>query len=203
MRRFLLTASACVALVITASLHAAGDAEKGAGKVQVCAACHGADGNSTNPEWPKLAGQHASYTAKQLRDFKAGTERSNPQMTGMVANLTPEDMDDIAAFYATQTPTGGFVSEAQLELGQRIYRGGIKDRKVPACIACHGPKGDGNPPGVMPVVSGQWAKYTAIQLMAFRAGTRANDPDAMMRDAVRGLSDAEIQAVAEYMAGLH
>ena len=194
---------ALLLLTSTATVHAAGDAEKGANKVQVCAACHGADGNGTNPEWPKLAGQHASYTAKQLRDFKAGTERNNAQMSGMVANLTTQDMDDIAAFYATQTRTGGFASEELVELGRDIYRGGVKETRVPACIGCHGPDGAGNPLGAIPGVSGQWAKYTAAQLMAFRSGTRANDPNEMMRSAARGLTDKEIQAVAEYMAGLH
>lgn len=191
-----------LALSATAA-EAAGDAAKGAAKAQVCAACHGPDGNSTNPEWPKLAGQHASYLSKQLADFKAGTHRSNAMMTGMVAALTPEDMDDLAAYYAAQTSTGGYVSKELIELGRGVYRGGDKSAKVPACISCHGPKGSGNPPGVIPTISGQYAKYTAGQLMAFRAGTRSNDPNAMMRDAVRGLTDQQIQAVAEYMAGLH
>lgn len=192
-----------IAAFAAGAAHAEGDAASGEQKVQICTACHGADGNSTNPDWPKLAGQHASYIAKQLSDFKAGTARSNAQMTGMVAALTPEDMADIAAYYATQTSTGGYVSEKLLELGQSIYRGGVKDSKVPACIACHGPTGAGNPLGAIPVVSGQYAKYAAAQLMAFRSGTRSNDPSSMMRGATRGLTDQEIQAVAEYMAGLH
>lgn len=192
-----------IAAFVAGAAHAQGDAARGAQKVQVCAACHGADGNSTNPDWPKLAGQHAGYIAKQLGDFKAGTARSNAQMTGMVAALTPEDMADIGAYYAGQTSTGGYVSEQMLELGRSIYLGGVKDTKVPACYACHGPTGAGNPLGDIPVVSGQYAKYAAAQLLAFRSGTRSNDPSAMMQGAVRGLSDQEIQAVAEYMAGLH
>jgi len=182
---------------------AAGDAQAGKTKAQACAACHGADGNSANPEWPNLAGQHASYTSKQLADFKAAEERSNDVMTGMVANLTQEDMADLAAYFATLTPAGGFVSEENLALGERIYRGGNKETGVPACIACHGPNGAGDPMGGVPALSGQRATYTAKQLKAFRNGSRANDRLKTMRQASRFLSDEEILAVSEYISGLH
>jgi len=182
---------------------AAGDAQAGKAKAQACAACHGADGNSTNPQWPSLAGQHAVYISKQLGDFKAGEQRADPVMAGQVAALTPEDMANLGAYFATLTPAGGFVSEELLPLGERIYRGGNQDSGVPACIACHGPNGAGDPMAGVPALSGQRANYTAKQLTAFRNGARSNDRNGAMRDASRWLSDEEVLAVSEYVAGLH
>ena len=182
---------------------AAGDAEAGKAKAQACAACHGADGNSTNPEWPNLAGQHAVYISKQLADFKAGEQRTDPVMAGQAAPLTPEDMANLGAYFATLTSAGGFVSEERLPLGERIYRGGNQDSGVPACIACHGPNGAGDPMAGVPALSGQRANYTAKQLTAFRNGARSNDRNSAMRDASRWLSDEEVHAVSEYVAGLH
>lgn len=182
---------------------AAGDAQAGKDKAQVCAACHGADGNSPNPEWPNLAGQHARYTSKQLANFKAGEQRNNAIMAGQVATLTPEDMADLGAYFATLAPAGGFVSEERLALGERIYRGGNQETGVPACLACHGPNGAGDPMGGVPLLSGQRATYTANQLKAFRGGMRANDRLRIMREASRWLSDEEILAVSEYISGLH
>lgn len=194
------------ALLVLGGAHgvaAAGDAQAGKEKAQVCAACHGADGNSANPEWPNLAGQHAGYTSKQLADFKAGETRANPVMAQQAANLSDEDMADLGAYFATLAPAGGFVSEEQLALGERIYRGGNQETGVPACIACHGPNGAGDPMGRVPALSGQRVPYTVNQLKAFRSGMRKNDRNGMMRDASRLLSDAEIAAVSEYVAGLH
>ena len=182
---------------------AADDAQAGKAKAQACAACHGADGNSMNPQWPSLAGQHAVYISKQLKDFKAGEQRTDPVMAGQVAALTPEDMANLGAYFATLTPAGGFVSEERLPLGERIYRGGNQDSGVPACIACHGPNGAGDPMAGVPALSGQRANYTAKQLTAFRKGARSNDRNGSMRDASRRLSDEEIHAVSEYVAGLH
>ena len=182
---------------------AAGDAQAGKAKAQTCAACHGADGNSTNPDWPNLAGQHAVYISKQLGDFKAGEQRTDPVMAGIVAPLTPEDMANLGAYFATLTPAGGFVSEEHLPLGERIYRGGNQDSGVPACIACHGPNGAGDPMAGVPALSGQRANYTAKQLTAFRNGARSNDRNGIMRGASRWLSDQEVRAVSEYVAGLH
>lgn len=198
--------SAILALVALAGAHSmavAADPQAGKEKAQVCAACHGANGHSVNPEWPNLAGQHASYTTKQLVDLKAGETRSNPVMAQQVQNLSEEDMANLGAYFASLTPAGGFVSEERLALGQRLYRGGNQDTGVPACIACHGPSGEGDPMGGVPVLSGQRVPYTVLQLEAFRGGTRSNDRNGMMRDASRFLSDAEIRAVAEYVAGLH
>lgn len=194
------------ALVALAGAHAAADAadaRAGKDKAQVCAACHGADGNSANPEWPNLAGQHPRYTIKQLSDFKAGETRRNPVMAEQVKNLSDEDMANLGAYFATLTPAGGFVSEEHLAVGERIYRGGNQETGVPACIACHGPNGAGDPMAGVPALSGQRVPYTANQLKAFRNGTRENDRNGSMRDASRFLSDAEILAVSEYIAGLH
>lgn len=179
-----------------------GDPEAGQSKAQVCAACHSPDGNSTDPQWPKLAEQHASYTLKQLMDFKQG-ERVNEVMAGMVANLSPRDMADLAAYYAGQQRSGGYADKDYVALGEKIYRAGNAESGVPACMSCHGPTGSGNPPAVYPSLWGQHAQYTAAQLRAFKSGERANDPNAMMRDVAERMTEEEIQAVSQYIAGLH
>lgn len=206
---------ACAALSAAPLLQAAhsetsGKANLEAGKTkaaEVCAACHGADGNSTNPAWPKLAGQHAGYLAKQLADFKPNakgvTQRPNAVMAGIVAGLSAEDSANVAAYFASLPRQRGLTEPAQLALGERVYRAGNKASGVPACMACHGPNGAGNPAAHFPAVSGQHAAYTTATLKEFRAGTRANDPNEMMRGATHALTDAELQAVAEYMAGLY
>ncbi len=190
-------------LLIPAAARAAGDAEAGKTKSQVCAACHGPDGNSTDAQWPKLAEQHASYTVKQLMDFKDGEERTNEVMAGMVANLGPQDMEDLGAYYAQQARQGAYADKAYVELGQRIYRAGDAESGLPACMGCHGPTGSGNPMAVYPSLWGQHAEYTAMQLRAFRSGERRNDPNAMMRDVAKLMTDEQIKAVSEYIAGLH
>lgn len=172
---------------------------------QVCAACHAADGNSTGGAYPKLAGQHAEYLDKQLHDFKARpgktAARNNPIMAGMVAALSDQDMRNVAAYFASQTPKPGAARDKDtVALGQKIYRGGIADKGVPACASCHGPTGAGMP-AQYPRLSGQWAEYTAAQLVAFRSGARANNVP--MHDVSSRLSDNEIKAVADYIAGLH
>ena len=193
-----------VAMILSSGLaQAEGDAAAGQAKTAICAACHGADGNSTNPLWPKLAGQNAKYTAKQVREIKAGVVRKSPLMAPMVAALSDQDIEDIAAFYATQPRSGGFASEERAALGEKIYRGGNIATGVPACMSCHGPRGSGNPLGGIPAVSGQHAQYAAKQLEDFRAEFRSNDPNGMMRDGVRFLTPNEMTAVAEYMSGLH
>ena len=201
MKHCLTTALLCVAASFNAL--AAGDPVAGKAKAAVCASCHGPDGNSVNPEWPKLAGQHAGYTEKQIHDLKAGVTRSNALMAPMIAGLSDRDIDDIAAYYAVQSSTGGFASEALHALGERIYRGGNAGAGVPACIACHGPRGGGNGPAGFPRLAGQHAVYTAKQLEDWRTGARSNDPNEMMADAVRYLTPEEMKAVSEYIAGLH
>jgi cytochrome c553 len=194
----------CAALALTpAALHAAGDPQAGKSKSQVCAACHGADGNSTDPQFPVLAGQHASYIVKQLMDFKAAKTRSNAIMSGMVASLSQQDMEDLAAYFAQQTRRGGYTPEQYVARGQKVFRAGDASTKVPACMSCHGPGGNGNPLAVYPSLWGQHAQYTEKQLHDFSSGSRSNDPNGMMRDIATRMTDHEIKAVAEYLTGLY
>ncbi len=165
----------------------------------MCAACHGADGNSAAPENPKLAGQHPEYLAKQLAEFKSG-KRANAVMGGMAAALSDEDMKNISAWLSSQKPKAGFAKEKELvALGERIYRGGIADRQIAACSGCHSPSGAGIP-SQYPRLSGQHAQYNAAQLTAFRAGVRKNS--VQMTQIAAKLNDREIKAVSDYMAGL-
>ena len=179
----------------------AADVEAGKAKSAVCAACHGADGNSTNAAWPSLAGQHASYTYKQLKDFKAG-RRNNASMTGMVALLNDDDMKNLAAFYESQQPKGVAFDGEMIEKGESIYRGGITETHVAACMGCHAPSGTGNGPAGWPSLKGQHPEYVVTQLQNFKQGLRANDTGKMMRNIVIRMSDSEMQAVAAYIAGI-
>jgi len=188
---------------VAGTSQAAGDADAGQAKAQVCFSCHGVNGNSVNPIWPKLAGQHAGYIAKQLADFKAGDQRSDPLMMGQVMSLSPQDMADLAAFFAKQKPSAGSADEAKLAKGEQLYRGGNKATGVSACIACHGPTGAGNPAAKYPMLSGQHAAYTVKTLKDFRSATRKNDPGKMMQNIAARMTDAEIEAVSDYMQGLH
>ena len=179
----------------------AGDIEAGKAKSAVCAACHGADGNSSNGAWPSLAGQHASYTYKQLTDFKAG-RRNNASMSGMVALLNDEDMKNLAAFYESQRAKAMAFDGEMIETGESIYRGGITETKVAACMGCHAPSGVGNGPAGWPSLKGQHPEYLVTQLQNFKQGTRANDTGKMMRNVVVRMSDEEMKAVAAYIAGI-
>ena len=209
---FLLTS-----LLATPVLALEGDAEAGKKKAAACAACHGADGNSAAAANPKLAGQSAAYTFKQLQDFKAGN-RVNAIMQGMAAGLSEQDMADIAAFYASQTIEVGKADPELVALGEKIYRGGNLESGVAACSGCHGPAGQGLPSAGFPALGGQHAGYTAAQLKAFRAAGRgdqgapayrANDAEpgsdaakGMMRTVAAKMTDDEIEAVASFIAGL-
>jgi cytochrome c553 len=173
---------------------------------QVCAACHAADGNSAIPINPSLAGQHPEYTYKQLMNFKSQggkpAERNNGVMAGMVANLSEDDMKNIAAYFAAQKAKPGVARNAALvKQGEAIYRGGVAAKGVAACASCHAPNGAGMP-AQFPRLAGQHADYTASQLKAFRAGQRANDAAQRMRGVAAKMSDQEIAAVSEYIAGL-
>ncbi len=173
---------------------------------QICAACHGPDGNSPVAANPKLAGQHPAYLYKQLKNFKAEgaktAERPNPIMGGMVAALSDQDMKNVAAWFASQTQKGEQAKDAKtVELGQKLYRAGNAAKGLPACGACHGPTGAGIP-AQFPRIGGQFGEYTEAQLKAFRAGERANDPNGMMRVIALKMTDAEIKAVSDYVAGL-
>ena len=167
---------------------------------QVCGACHTADGSRGSPANPIIAGQHPEYLAKQLSEFKSG-KRSNPVMKGFASTLSETDMRDVSAFYASKQTKPGFAKNKELyALGQKIYRGGIADKQVPACAGCHSPTGAGIP-AQYPRIGGQHADYTEVQLSGFRSGLRANSPQ-MTAIAAR-MSDREIKAVADYIAGLH
>ena len=179
-----------------------GDATAGAAKAAVCAGCHGMDGKALQPAYPNIAGQHSSYIAKQLAEYREG-ERVNALMNGIASTLTDEDILNLAAHYSAQPMVPGVADEQTLALGESIYRGGITAQGIAACIGCHNPQGLGNPASVVPVLSGQNAQYTADQLRYFRDGTRANDPNRVMRSLSHRLVDAEIDAVASYIAGLH
>jgi cytochrome c553 len=204
----MLRVAALGALVAAATVVAAQDNAARGQRIagQVCAACHGADGNSVAATNPKIAGQFAEYLHKQLADYKpqAGKKpaRDNPIMTPRVANLSEDDIKSLAAYYAGQKLTPAAASDKDLAaLGQKIWRGGIPSSNVPACAGCHGPAGAGIP-AQYPRLSGQFAEYIAAQLKAFKEGGRANDPNGMMRGVTARLTEREIQAVSQYAAGL-
>ena len=172
----------------------------------VCGACHGADGNSQLAANPKLAGQHPEYLFKQMRNFKAAEgkqpERVNAIMNGMIAAFDENQMRDLAAYFASKSQTGDSAKNREtIEVGQKLYRAGDLSKGLPACAACHGPTGSGIP-AQFPRIGGQFAEYTEAQLKSFREGSRANDPARMMRMVAIKMTDAEIKAVADYVAGL-
>jgi cytochrome c553 len=178
------------------ALYSAGDTTRG---VVACITCHGPKGQSAAGTWPKLAAQHPAYLVRQLKSYKEGT-RANPIMMGMAAALTDQDMNNISAYLGQQQPSQGVAENKDtIELGKSIYRGGIAAKNVPACAACHSPNGAGIP-AQYPRQGGQWAEYSNTQLMLFREGTRKNIQMNMI--AVK-LSDQEMKAVSDYMAGLH
>ena len=192
----------CLAAPASAAEPVAGSAEAGQAKSVTCSACHGPDGNSFNPDWPNLAGQHQQYLVKALQSFKSG-ERMNPLMSGMAMPLTDADMADLAAYFGKQKRTSLTADPALVPTGERLYRGGNKVTGVPACLACHGPTGKGNPAANYPAIGGQHAAYSAAQLTAYRSKQRATDGDTqMMRNVSAALTDDEIKAVTSYIQGL-
>lgn len=199
---FRLFAAFVIGLFSAVSANAAGDAAKGATTAnQVCIACHGADGNSMISMYPNLAGQHPEYISKQLKNFKSG-DRKNAIMAGIAMTLTPEDMDNLGAYYASQAPKAGTAkSNGKGSVGESIYRAGIAGLGVPACASCHGPTGAGVPVQ-FPRLAGQHADYTVTQLQTFRSGERANDAAKMMRMIASKLTEQDMAAVADYIQGL-
>jgi cytochrome c553 len=181
---------------------AQGSVDAGRAKSATCAACHGVDGNSVTPDWPSLAGQHPEYIAKQLRAFKSG-DRKSVTMLPFAQMLSDEDALDVAAYFSAQKPTPKGADPALLNLGQQIYRGGIPSRGIPACIACHGPTGHGNPFAAFPRISWQHAAYVTKTLQEYKSGERASDgANQMMRNVASLLKDDEIRALASYVQGL-
>jgi cytochrome c553 len=199
MRAILLT---LLLVCVNAVAAEAGSVDAGRTKAAVCAACHGPDGISVNPEWPKLAGQHAGYIAKQIAAFKAGA-RTNPLMSGIAAGLSDQDAADLGAYFASLGRMRGTGDPDRVRSGQRLYRGGNKAKGLSACIACHGPNGDGNAPGAIPALGGQHATYIAAQLKAYADGERTSDQAQIMRNIAALMSPDEMAAVAGYVQGLH
>ena len=171
-------------------------------KTKTCAVCHGVDGNSVNPVWPKLAGQHPGYIIKQLKDFHSGA-RKNVQMTPLAASLSEEDMQNIATYYGSQKIKVGHTSAELLPLGEKIYRAGDATKGLPACMSCHGPNGAGNAAASFPALSGQHAEYTKIQLLTFRDNKRTNDISKAMQIVSEKMTTDEIDAVSNYIQGLY
>ncbi len=194
-----LIASVLLSLLLPVQAWSA-DIAAGETKAAMCIGCHGATGNSASGAFPSLAGQHASYLAEQLQDYRDGS-RENATMQGMAAGLSDEDIDNLAAFYAAQTLTPKAAGAAHAE-GELIYRGGITEAGVASCTGCHGPGGEGNPGAKFPSLAGQYADYTVAQLKAFRSGGRNNDDNKMMRNIAQRMTDDEMQAVADFLQGL-
>jgi len=194
--------SLLVSLGITGVAHAAGDPAAGQQKTAVCAACHGADGNSIAPNFPKLAGQNENYLFKQLKEIKGGM-RTVPEMTGMLDAMSEQDLADIAAYFASRSVQIGQASADLVAAGEAIYRAGVAEKGLAACTACHAPNGQGNNAARFPALTGQNATYIESSLKKFAASERSNDPSGMMRDIAVKLSDAEIKAVAQYIQGLY
>ncbi len=194
-----------LSLLVSLPVLAAGDADAGQTKAAICAACHGADGNSIIPMWPNLAGQHAAYLERQLGLIKSGS-RPVPEMAGIVISLTEQDMADVAAYFSSQTASTGITDEALRRSGERLYRAGNSATDIPACMSCHGPGGEGNPLSGYPSIAGQHSVYSEKMLNGFRAGTTWGVEDAnskIMTDVAYRLTDAEIKAVSSYIQGLH
>jgi cytochrome c553 len=189
--------------------HATGSAEEGSGKAAVCLACHGSNGNSTNPEWPNLAGQNAVYTAEQLQLFRARV-RNNPVMAPLAATLNDDDIADLAVYYETQTPAGLEADPSYWQAGETLYRNGDSLRQIPACVACHGPLGRGNPAAGYPALRAQHSVYTMKQLTDYANEARYQSQGAkiearnahMMVTIAKRLSPEDIRNLASYIQGL-
>ncbi|NOH81558.1 cytochrome c4 [Vibrio sp. RE86] len=198
-----------LSLLASCSVWAQGSIEAGKAKSQTCVACHGADGNSQLAMYPKLAGQHAKYIEKQLRDLKLGMTssgkqgRMDPVMSGMAMPLSEQDMKDLAAYYASLPISHNTTPENVVEAGKVLYTAGDAERGLTACIACHGPRGNGTELSGFPKISGQHADYIKMQLEKFRDGSRNNDMNAMMQDIAKKLTDEDIDTLSKYVGGLH
>ena len=199
MNKFVMMAAAVSVLALVGNANANDNAAAGQVKAAMCAACHGANGNSVSPQFPKLAGQNAGYIVRELERFKSG-ERKNPIMAGMAAGLSAQDMQNLAAWFSSQTVKTGEADPSLVKVGETLYRGGDQATGIPACLACHGPDGSGNEPMPIPALAGQHADYVVTQLQAFAAGARKSP---MMDPIASRLTSAQMQAVASYIQGLH
>ncbi len=202
MKKLILAAVASLSM-FTAVTAIAGDAAAGKTKAAACGGCHGMDGNSLIPMYPKLAGQNEAYIAKQVKDFKANSDRQNAIMLGMAAALTDEDAADIGAYFQSQSTKDAAPFDAdKIAAGREMYKGGDLQKGIPACQGCHGPTGAGTAGIGFPQVGGQYVDYTLAQLKAFKDGSRKNDAKKLMRSIVEKMSDADMVAVANYIASL-
>jgi len=201
MNKMFVTFVAMAALAAAGSVNAAGDKVAGKTKSASCAACHGADGNSAAAINPKLAGQSAAYLVKQLKEFKSN-KRKNATMSAMAAVLSDQDMEDIAAYFASNNAKAGAADEKLVKQGELIYRAGDDSKGLAACIGCHGPTGKGIPSAKFPALAGQHADYIVSQLKAFSLGARSNDGGKMMQTVAGKMNAADMKAVASYIQGL-
>ncbi|MUJ21831.1 c-type cytochrome [Aliivibrio fischeri] len=196
-------------LLASCSTWAQGDIEAGKQKSATCAACHGQEGNSTLTQYPNIAGQHAGYLEKQLKEFKLGMEtqgkqgRLEPVMSGMAMPLTEQDIMDLSAYFASLPMADNTTPEEVIPEGKALYLAGDMERGITACVACHGPRGNGTSLSGFPKISGQHADYVKAQLEKFRSADRANDMNAMMRDIAKKLTDEDIETLSKYVGGLH
>ncbi len=207
LRNFLHPAGLALLLLVSAGAAAEslldGSAEAGKSKSTTCAACHGADGVSVNPEWPNLAGQNARYTYQQLMAFRNG-DRQNVLMSSQAMGLSDQDMKDLGVYFEAQVlPPRSVANPELVAMGERLYRGGDQEAGISACIACHGPRGYGNPAAAYPKLRGQHATYTASTLEAYRTGERKSSMNKVMNNIAERLNDEQIEALASYVQGLN
>ena len=201
MKRLWILAATISGAIVCNSALAAGSVETGATKAIVCQACHGANGNSTNPEWPSLAGIGADYIAEQLKDFKEG-KRTNPVMMPNAMSLSAGDMADLGAYFDSLTNTGLEADPSYWQAGEKLYRGGDSTRAIPACMACHGPTGRGNEPAKFPALRGQQSVYVMKQLNDYASGARSTGPNGIMQTIAKRLTPEDIRNLASYLQGL-
>jgi cytochrome c553 len=201
MKRLWILAITITGAVVGNSAQPAGSAEAGATKAVVCQACHGANGNSTNPEWPSLAGLGAGYIADQLKNFKDG-KRTNPVMMPNVAGLQDQDMADLGAYFNSLPNLGLEADPSYWQAGEKLYRGGDEARAIPACMACHGPTGGGNEAAKFPALRGQQSVYVSKQLNDYASGARSTGPNAIMQTIAKRLSPEDIRNLASYLQGI-
>ena len=199
-RLWILAATICGALVGNSAM-AAGSVESGATKAVICRACHGANGNSTNPEWPSLAGLGADYIAEQLKNFKDG-KRTNAVMAPNAASLSADDMADLGAYFASLPNTGLEADPSYWQAGEKLYRGGDPARAIPACMACHGPTARGNEPAKFPALRGQQSVYVTKQLNDYASGARTTGPNGIMETIAKRLSPDDVRNLASYLQGV-
>jgi cytochrome c553 len=201
MKRLWILAATISGVIASYPALAAGSVETGATKAIVCQACHGANGNSTNPEWPSLAGLGADYIAEQLKNFKEG-KRNNPVMMPNAVSLSANDMADLGAYFDSLTNTGLEADPSYWQAGEKLYRGGDSARAIPACMACHGPTGHGNEPAKFPALRGQQSVYVMKQLNDYASGARPTGPNGIMQTIAKRLSPEDIRNLASYLQGL-